>query len=98
MERKKSTLSTLRVGILAIAALVIFIIFILSVTGDISLFKKRLTYTTRLNAAEGLKSGDEVRLAGKLVGKVEKVEFGGVVRPEGRRHECGLPVVNRLEH
>lgn len=78
MERKKSTLSTLRVGILTIVAIVVFIIFILSVTGDISLFKKRLTYTTRLNAAEGLKSGDEVRLAGKLVGKVEKVEFGGV--------------------
>lgn len=78
MERKKATLSGLRVGILAIAAIIIFIVFILSVTGDISLFKRRLKYTTRLNAAEGLKSGNEVRLAGKLVGKVESVEFGSV--------------------
>ena len=78
MARKKTTLAELRVGILTIATIVILIIFILSVTGDISLFKKRVTYTTRLNAAEGLKSGDEVRLAGKLVGKVEEVDFGAV--------------------
>src|ERR1044072_7839091 len=78
MARKKTTMSELRVGILTIATIIILIIFILSVTGDISLFKKRLTYTTRLNAAEGLKTGDEVRLAGKLVGKVENVDLGPV--------------------
>ena len=73
--------------------MVIFIIFILSVTGDISLFKKRLTYTTRLNVAEGLKSGDEVRLAGKLVGKVAEVvggKGGGAPRQKGvDRTQCG---------
>src|SRR5689334_12288056 len=78
MARKKTTISELRVGLLAIGAIVILIIFILSVTGDISLFKRRLNYTTRFSAAEGLKAGDEVRLAGKLVGKVEKVDFGAV--------------------
>lgn len=78
MARKKTTIAELRVGVLTIATIAILIIFILSVTGDISLFKKKLTYTTRLNAAEGLKSGDEVRLAGKLVGKVEAVDFDEV--------------------
>jgi phospholipid/cholesterol/gamma-HCH transport system substrate-binding protein len=78
MARKRTTVSELRVGLLAIGAIVILIIFILSVTGDISLFKRRLTYTTRFSAAEGLKAGDEVRLAGKLVGKVENVDFGAV--------------------
>ncbi|HJQ25432.1 MAG TPA: MlaD family protein [Blastocatellia bacterium] len=78
MARKKTTISELRVGLLAIGAIVILIIFILSVTGDISLFKHRLTYTTRFSTAEGLKNGDEVRLAGKLVGKVENVDFGSV--------------------
>src|SRR5205085_5563074 len=78
MARKRTTISELRVGLLAIGAIVILIIFILSVTGDISLFKHRLTYTTRFSTAEGLKNGDEVRLAGKLVGKVENVDFGSV--------------------
>lgn len=78
MARKKTTLAELRVGILTIATIIILIIFILSVTGDISIFKKRLTYTTKLQAADGLKKGDEVRLAGKLVGKVDTVDFGSI--------------------
>lgn len=78
MTRTKTTLSELKVGLLAVGAITILIIFILSVSGDISLFKRNLTYRTRFAAAEGLKNGDEVRLAGKLVGKIEKVEFAGI--------------------
>jgi len=76
MARKKTTLSELRVGVLAVATIVILIVFILSVTGDISIFRSTRTYTTRFVAAEGLKEGDEVRLAGKRVGQVSKVDFG----------------------
>jgi phospholipid/cholesterol/gamma-HCH transport system substrate-binding protein len=75
MSRKKTTFAELRVGVLVIAAVVILILFILSVSGDISIFKKTITLRTRLAAADGLKSGDEVRLAGKRVGKVDKVDF-----------------------
>jgi phospholipid/cholesterol/gamma-HCH transport system substrate-binding protein len=78
MPRVKTTLSQMRVGVLAVATIVILIIFILSVSGDIALFQKRVTYQTRFQAAEGLKKGDEVRLAGKLVGKVDNVNFGEV--------------------
>ncbi|HXG92076.1 MAG TPA: MlaD family protein [Blastocatellia bacterium] len=78
MARKKTTLSELRVGILAIVTVAILIILILSVSGDISLFKRTVTYKTRFAAAEGLKSGDEVRLAGKLIGKVDDVQFGEI--------------------
>jgi phospholipid/cholesterol/gamma-HCH transport system substrate-binding protein len=78
MPRNKTTLSQLRVGLLAIATIAILIIFILSVTGDIGLFKKTVKMTTRLSAADGLKKGDEVRLAGKLIGKVDEVGFTGV--------------------
>jgi len=78
MARSKTTLSELRVGLLAVATLVILIVFILSVTGDISLFRDTRTLRTKFNAAEGLKSGDEVRLAGKRIGKVESVDFGEV--------------------
>ena len=94
MARKRTTVSELRVGLLAIGAIVILIIFILSVTGDISLFKRRLTYTTRFSAAEGLKAGDEVRLAGKLVGKVENVDFGAVPQT---KNEKPIVVVLSLE-
>ncbi|MBI3650328.1 MAG: MCE family protein [Acidobacteria bacterium] len=78
MPRAKTSVSQLRVGLLALATIAILIIFILSVTGDIGLFKKTVKMTTRLSAAEGLKKGDEVRLAGKLVGKVDAVGFAGV--------------------
>jgi phospholipid/cholesterol/gamma-HCH transport system substrate-binding protein len=78
MARKKTTFSELRVGLLALGAIVILIVFILSVTGDISLFKRRASYTTHFTEAEGVKAGDEVRLAGKLVGKVESVDFESV--------------------
>lgn len=78
MPRAKTSLSQLRVGILAVVTLVIMVVFILTVSGDISLFKKTITYTTRFSAAEGIKQGDEVRLAGKLVGKVDNVTFGPV--------------------
>jgi phospholipid/cholesterol/gamma-HCH transport system substrate-binding protein len=78
MARTKTTLSELRVGLLAVGAITVLIVFILSVTGDISPFKPKDTYLTRFAAAEGLKKGDEVRLAGKLVGKIDKVEFGTI--------------------
>jgi len=79
MARKKTTLAELRVGILAVATIVILVVFILSVTGDISLFTKTLTFTTRFASADGLKEGDEVRLAGKRVGRVKSVNFSGAI-------------------
>jgi phospholipid/cholesterol/gamma-HCH transport system substrate-binding protein len=75
MSRKGTTLAELRVGFLVLGAIAILILFILSVSGDIALFKKKMTITTRLAAADGLKNGDEVRVAGKLVGKVTRVDF-----------------------
>ncbi|HUK90913.1 MAG TPA: MlaD family protein [Blastocatellia bacterium] len=75
MNGKKTSLADLRVGVLVLAAVAILIIFILSVAGDLSLFGSRLKLTTRLSAADGLKPGDEVWLAGKLVGKVTDVTF-----------------------
>jgi phospholipid/cholesterol/gamma-HCH transport system substrate-binding protein len=85
MPRSKTTLAEFRVGILAAATIVVLIIFILSVTGDISIFKDTMTFKTRFTAGEGLKAGDEVRLGGKRVGKVESVDFGEVPKsPEDK--------------
>ena len=78
MPRQKTAMSELRVGILVVATITILIIFILGVSGGIPFFQHNATYHTHLVAADGLKNGDEVRLAGKLVGKVDSVEFGTV--------------------
>src|SRR6266478_1508982 len=78
MPRQKTTMSELRVGVLVVATVTILIIFILSVSGGIPFFQHNSTYRTRFAAADGLKKGDEVRLAGKNVGKVDSVEFGAV--------------------
>jgi len=78
MARQKTTIAQLRVGILAVVTIAVLIIFILGVSGGIPFFQHNATYTVRFAAADGLKKGDEVRLAGKLVGKVDTVEFGAV--------------------
>ena len=65
----------LRVGLLVVASIVTLIVLILAVSGDISLFTTRRTYYTELAGAEGLKAGDEVRLAGVRVGSVKAVDF-----------------------
>jgi phospholipid/cholesterol/gamma-HCH transport system substrate-binding protein len=75
MSRKGTSFAELRVGLVVLTGVVILIIFILSISGDISLFARKWTLTTRLAGAEGLKNGDEVWLAGKLVGKVSDVTF-----------------------
>ncbi|HQR38281.1 MAG TPA: MlaD family protein [Blastocatellia bacterium] len=69
----------LRVGLLVVAAIVALIILILAVSGDISFFKKRMLLYTDLPGAEGLKVGDEVRLAGVRVGTVKSVSFSSEI-------------------
>jgi phospholipid/cholesterol/gamma-HCH transport system substrate-binding protein len=64
-----------RVGLLVVASIAVLIVLILAVSGDISFFTSRKTYYTELAGAEGLRAGDEVRLAGVRVGAVEEVEF-----------------------
>ena len=68
----------LRVGLLVVASIVVLIVLILAVSGDISLFTTERTYYTELAGAEGLKTGDEVRLAGVRVGTVKSVAFTDV--------------------
>ena len=68
----------LRVGLLVIAAIAGIILLILGVSGDINIFKDTMTIYTDLPAAEGLRQGDEVRLAGVRVGSVKEVEFSEI--------------------
>src|SRR3954451_12004885 len=72
----------LRVGILVLAGIAVLILLILAVSGDISFFKHRVTLYTDLVGAEGLKAGDEVRLAGVRVGSVKEVTFTKDIPPD----------------
>jgi phospholipid/cholesterol/gamma-HCH transport system substrate-binding protein len=76
--KKKAGWADLRVGLLVLASIATTIVLILAVAGDINLFKDEMELYTDLPGAEGLKRGDEVRLAGVLVGSVQDVEFGEV--------------------
>jgi phospholipid/cholesterol/gamma-HCH transport system substrate-binding protein len=97
MPRQKTTMSELRVGILVVATVTILIIFILGVSGGIPFFKHNSTYRTRFAAADGLKNGDEVRLAGKNVGKVDSVEFGAVPTSKDEKPIIVVVVVDSKE-
>lgn len=97
MPRQKTTMSELRVGILVVATITILIIFILGVSGGIPFFKHNATYRTRFAAADGLKDGDEVRLAGKLVGKVDSVEFAAVPTSKDEKPIIVVMVVDAKE-
>ena len=65
----------LRVGVVVIAGIAVLIMLILAVSGDLSIFSKRAIIYTDLPGAEGLKNGDEVRIAGVKAGTVKKVTF-----------------------
>lgn len=85
----------LRVGILVVAAIATAIVLILAVSGDISFFKSRMTLYTDLAGAEGLKTGDEVRLAGVRVGTVKAVDFTDI--PENLQAKASVRVTMVIE-
>lgn len=82
-----------RVGLLVVASIAVLIILILAVSGDISFFKSERTYYTELAGAEGLRVGDEVRLAGVRVGQVEGVEFTEVPPDQSAKSSVRIKLV-----
>lgn len=68
--------SQLKVGILAIVALALAVVFIMSVGGQ-GFSWQRYRLVTRFNDIMGLKTGAVVRVAGVEVGTVERIEFVG---------------------
>jgi len=91
-SKKKLGVSELRVGIHVVISIAILILMILTASGDITVFSHTMTLNTRLSAVEGLKKGDEVRLAGVHVGQVESVRFGDKI-PENPNVKEGTIVV-----
>lgn len=86
----------LRVGVLVIVAIAGIILLILAISGDINVFKDRMTLYTELPGAEGLRPGDEVRLAGVRVGSVQQVDFSATI-PEDPSAKSAVRVTMVVE-
>lgn len=73
--KRSLTFSQLRVGIFVLFGLAILAFLILNSTGDFNPFEKKFMLRARFAAADGLKEGSEVQLAGVRIGKVDRVEL-----------------------
>jgi phospholipid/cholesterol/gamma-HCH transport system substrate-binding protein len=77
----KSGWAQLRVGLMAIAALVILGVLIFLLTGTGSLFAKRSVVYTYLSDSAALAPSSPVRINGIVSGKVDSVELSGETAP-----------------
>ena len=78
-QRKPVSLAGLRVGLLVFASIIIVILVIFSVSGDIKLFGHKTVVKTHMANVDGLRNGAEVRLSGKQIGSVSKINFGSQI-------------------
>lgn len=69
--------SQLKVGALALAALVLASVFIYLIGGQGGFFWQQYTITTRFPDVQGLQTGAAVRVAGVTVGSVDSMAFSG---------------------
>lgn len=71
--KKQLSLSKLRVGLFVLFGLAVLAFLVLNSSGDFNPFEKKLKLKARFAAADGLREGSEVQLAGVRVGKVDRV-------------------------
>lgn len=78
----KARWARLRVGILAIAALIILAVLIFLITGSQPLFERHAELYTYLNDAASLTPGAPVNLNGIPTGKVTDIRLSGLTQPD----------------
>jgi len=88
--------SQLRVGIFVLFGLAVLAFLIINSTGDFNPFEKKLRLKARFAAADGLREGSEVQLAGVKIGKVENVILLPPDSPEEYKVEAVMAVDNEL--
>jgi phospholipid/cholesterol/gamma-HCH transport system substrate-binding protein len=81
MTSTKTSWAKLRVGLLAIAALVLLTALIFYITSSTNYFESRTKVYAYLDTSGGLLKNAPVRLNGMLVGKVEDIQLSGENRP-----------------
>lgn len=94
--QRKLGFSQLRVGIFVLFGMAILAFLILNSTGDFNPFEKKLKLRARFAAADGLREGSEVQLAGVRIGKVEEVVLLPPDSPEESKVEAIMSVDNEL--
>lgn len=94
--KPKLTFSQLRVGIFVLAGLAVLAFLILNSTGDFNPFEKKLRLKARFAAADGLKEGSVVQIAGVKIGKVESVSLLPPDSPENSKIEAVLAIGSEL--
>jgi phospholipid/cholesterol/gamma-HCH transport system substrate-binding protein len=90
--KPKLTFSQLRVGVFVLAGLGILAFLILNSTGDFNPFEKKMRLKARFAAADGLREGSDVQIAGVKIGKVESVSLLPPDTPEDSKIEAVLAV------
>jgi phospholipid/cholesterol/gamma-HCH transport system substrate-binding protein len=93
---KNLTFSQLRVGVFVLFGLAVLAFLIINSTGDFNPFEKKLRFLARFAAADGLREGSEVQLAGVHIGKVEKVTLLPPDSPEEFKVEAVMLVDSQL--
>ena len=96
-QRKQTSFSELRVGILVLSALAILILVIFAVSGDIKLpgIGKIAIVRTQMASVDGLRKGAEVRLSGKKVGSVKEINFGKI--PSSPDSQSNIQIVMEID-
>ncbi len=85
----------LRIGALVLAAILLFMGFVLSIGRRSALFEERYSLWTSFNSTEGVAVGAPVRLAGVTVGNVTRLSFGR--EPKDRHINLTLSVERRVQ-
>ena len=94
--RATSRLSQVRVGIFVLFGLGVLGFLIMNSTGDFNPFEKKLHLRAHFKAADGLRDGSEVQLAGVRIGKVDSVELLPPDTDEDAKIEARLTVDHDL--
>ena len=90
------TFSQLRVGIFVLVGLAVLAFLILNSTGDFNPFEKKLRLKARFAAADGLRDGSSVQIAGVRIGEVESVTLLPPDSPEDAKIEAVMAITSEL--
>src|SRR5687768_4611908 len=94
--RKTLTFSKLRVGIFMLMGLAVLAFLILNSSGDFNPFEKKMRIRALFAAADGLREGSEVQLAGVRIGKVQEVKLLPPGSPEDFKIEAVMAIDEEL--